>query len=343
MPKFTELYLDNLKPTATRYEVYDTLLPAFSCRVGKRTKTFQVLTSNGGRIRVGHYPRTKLAEARERARAIMSAPKHQSGRTSVSDATLAYIQSLTLSPNTVRYYKQFTDKLDAKYGNFKLDELTSRMLADIIISPHNHLALKVFFNWCKGKALIDKNPMDILKQGRFNKRSRILSYEELANIWPATNQMGNYGKLIQLCILTGQRPGELSKITSNCLNSTTMTIPATITKNKKEHSIPLSTLSTQLLQNLPISKFNYSKGKTKLDKLSGVTDWEVRDLRRTFATNLGELGVEPHIIERLLNHTQPAALGGTVGNIYNRFHYQPQMKAALELYEQELVRRKVIA
>ena len=31
--------------------------------------------------------------------------------------------------------------------------------------------------------------------------------------------------------------------------------------------------------------------------------WTPHDLRRTFSTRLGDLGVAPHIIEKLLNHT----------------------------------------
>jgi integrase len=45
----------------------------------------------------------------------------------------------------------------------------------------------------------------------------------------------------------------------------------------------------------------WSKSKATLDALSGVADWTLHDLRRTFATRLAEMGVAPHVIERLFN------------------------------------------
>jgi integrase len=51
------------------------------------------------------------------------------------------------------------------------------------------------------------------------------------------------------------------------------------------------------------------------------------DLRRTGATLLGELGVEPHVIEAALNH---AHIGGQLAALYNRARYRAQVAAALQ-------------
>jgi hypothetical protein len=42
------------------------------------------------------------------------------------------------------------------------------------------------------------------------------------------------------------------------------------------------------------------------------------------------LGVAPHVVERIVNHTS-GRLGGVAG-VYNRFGYLPEMRAALELW-----------
>jgi integrase len=39
-----------------------------------------------------------------------------------------------------------------------------------------------------------------------------------------------------------------------------------------------------------------------IEEVCQYVDWTLHDLRRTFATRLAELGVAPHVIERLLNH-----------------------------------------
>ena len=46
----------------------------------------------------------------------------------------------------------------------------------------------------------------------------------------------------------------------------------------------------------------WSKDKKAFDKRCGVSKWTLHDLHRTFATKLAELGVLPHVVERLLNH-----------------------------------------
>ena len=42
---------------------------------------------------------------------------------------------------------------------------------------------------------------------------------------------------------------------------------------------------------------------------------------------MGELGVEPHIIEAALNH---AHVSGQLAAIYNRYRYGPQVASALQ-------------
>lgn len=78
----------------------------------------------------------------------------------------------------------------------------------------------------------------------------------------------------------------------------------------------------------------YSKGKRSLNAEVGIADWTFHDLRRTAATRMGERGVAPHIVEKILNHT-PGTFGGVAG-VYNRFEYQKEMRAALSLWASHL-------
>lgn len=87
-------------------------------------------------------------------------------------------------------------------------------------------------------------------------------------------------------------------------------------------------------QNNPVS--GYSKWKRKLDQVSGAKNWTLHDLRRTAATGMAALGVAPHVVERILNHTT-GTLGGVAG-IYNRFAYLPEMADGLELWSRHLDR-----
>ena len=76
----------------------------------------------------------------------------------------------------------------------------------------------------------------------------------------------------------------------------------------------------------PVSGFG--KWKSEIDALSHVSDWRLHDIRRTVATGMARVGVAPHVVERILNHTS-GTFGGVAG-VYNRFGYLPEMRAALE-------------
>jgi Arm domain-containing DNA-binding protein len=62
--RLSDLSIRALKPG----EYWDTKFPSFGIRVGKNTKTF-LLKKNNSRIKIGSYPVTALAEARNRAHA----------------------------------------------------------------------------------------------------------------------------------------------------------------------------------------------------------------------------------------------------------------------------------
>ena len=116
------------------------------------------------------------------------------------------------------------------------------------------------------------------------------------------------------------------------------------TKSDRKHSVPLSPQALEIIQSIPKTNDNFvfparggdkpvsgfSKWKKKIDQLSSTSGWTVHDLRRTAATELAGLKVQPHVIERLLNHST-GILGGAAGR-YNRFSYLDEMREALDLW-----------
>jgi integrase len=68
----------------------------------------------------------------------------------------------------------------------------------------------------------------------------------------------------------------------------------------------------------------WSKARAGLDRRAAaaghpLAPWRLHDLRRTVATRLAELGVQPHVIEAVLNHVSGHQAG--VAGIYNRVLY----------------------
>lgn len=62
--------------------------------------------------------------------------------------------------------------------------------------------------------------------------------------------------------------------------------------------------------------------------------WTVHDLRRTVTTKLAALKVAPHVVDRILNHSQGVISG--VAGVYNRFDYLEERQAALMTWERRL-------
>jgi hypothetical protein len=74
----------------------------------------------------------------------------------------------------------------------------------------------------------------------------------------------------------------------------------------------------------------WSRSKKELDAKAKVTGWTLQDLRRTAATGMVDLGVQPHVIEAVLNHVSGHKAG--VAGIYNRSTCAAEKRAALQLW-----------
>lgn len=254
-------------------------------------------------------------------------------------------------------------------------------------SEHAHcvVVLRLFFNWCIKRRYRSDNPTTGLSKTVSTPRARVLSDDELKSIWracevgesPVQRQAEEpplpaaFKTIVKLLILTGQRRGEIAALQTSWItpndsagsrlaslprqfssasssNLWTLTIPASVTKNGREHTFPLTTLASTIITQISRSctpeattlfpargkhgkPFNgWSKSKKALDELSGVQDWTLHDLRRTFRTIHGRIGTPPHIAERLVNHVTAQT---EMERVYDQHRYLPEMRAAMDAYE----------
>jgi len=80
---------------------------------------------------------------------------------------------------------------------------------------------------------------------------------------------------------------------------------------------------------------HWGRDKAALDKRiaerrgAPLPHWTLHDIRRTFVTNLNELGfAEPHIVEAIVNHIRGSKSG--VAGRYNHAQYLEQRREALD-------------
>jgi len=151
-----------------------------------------------------------------------------------------------------------------------------------------------------------------------------------------------------LLLLSGCRRNEIGMLRHSEINDAdhTITIPASRSKNKKPHVIPLSPLMRDILSSVKTNGSDqvfckgrglpWSRIKARLDaQLKFETPWVLHDLRRTFSTGCTALGVRPDVVEATLNHVS-GTRGGVAGT-YNRHHFFDEKKQCLALWSDHVL------
>lgn len=211
--------------------------------------------------------------------------------------------------------------------------------------------IRAFFNWCVGQGKLDVSPcVGLRSPAPKKKRDRVLNDDELAAVWHAASQMGHpYGNIIQLLIVTVQRRSEIAGLRWEMIDwkEKVWRVPAEENKSGRPYLVPLTDVAIEILKTVPRVDdrllfpaqrsdgkvfADWSKSKDRIDKLSGVTEWTIHDLRRTGSTNLAKLGVAPHVKERVLNHLT-GELGGVAG-VYDVYSYLEEKREALEKWSE---------
>jgi integrase len=205
--------------------------------------------------------------------------------------------------------------------------------------------LSAFFAWLIGEGFkIYPNPVTgTNKSGAAKDRERVLSDAELVAIWNASDPETDYGRIVRLLMLTGQRRDEIADLRRAEIDweSRLIALPATRTKNGRAHDVPLSATALEILRGVVGERdylfgraeggySGFSRAKDRLDERCGVKEWTQHDMRRTMATKMADLGVEPHVIEAVLNHVSGHKKG--VAGVYNRSTYATQKRAALDTW-----------
>jgi integrase len=202
-------------------------------------------------------------------------------------------------------------------------------------------SLSTFFRWSVAEGLINANPVtDTATADEGSSRERVLSDDEIRRLWGA---LGNddFGGIVRLLILTGARRKEIGALRWSEVNlaDRLIVLPAERVKNGRTHELPLSAPALALLEGWPRRNHTdlvfgagadgFSGWAKALDRRLGViAPWTLHDLRRTCATGMAEVGIQPHIIEAVLNHV--SGHKASVAGIYNRAKYLEPMKEALQ-------------
>jgi len=208
--------------------------------------------------------------------------------------------------------------------------------------------LSAFFSWAMRMGLCEANPVIGAATAATKPRERVLTDPELAAIWNACGE-DEFGRIVRLLVLTGARRSEIGDMAWSEVNFErgTFTIPAARSKNGRPHTLPLMPMMREAVEGVPhrVSRDQlfgdrshgftvWDRGKIALDARCDVSNWTLHDIRRTVATRMGDIGVQPHIIEAVLNHQSGHRRG--VAGVYNRSPYEREVKAALATWHDHI-------
>ncbi len=343
----TDLKLRALPLEDGQRDYTDDAVTGLFVRVGKRGKTFMLTirsSTSRWRVKVGQYPDLSLSEAREKARDLLAearVKKDEERHPTTFGAAFDQFKAahiVTMRPGTQFHCVRILSKKFAGLHKRKLDDIRTADLAaalDAIKAPSERMNafiwLRLFLNWCYRREYIDRNPLSRLKPPPSSRvRERILSDDELVRVWNASAE-GIFGSYIRVLILTAQRKGQWLQYRPRFIDGESVVFPALVMKGKKSHSIPLTPLVSDIIRGQLFNGFSEGRGKRDLLRQSQTEGWTLHDLRRTTATRMAELGIAPHVIERLLAH----AMGGVAAR-YNRASYMPEMREALLKWQAKL-------
>ena len=176
------------------------------------------------------------------------------------------------------------------------------------------------------------------------RRKRILSDDEIRKVWHvgATNFAGTtYAAFVKLALLTAQRREKLHKLRWGDIHGDTWVIRTEPREKGNPGQIKLPRLALDIIKSRPrfvgnpyvfAGKNGHASAtlfsgtyKTDFDKLCGVKDWRLHDLRRTARSLMSRAKVQTEIAERVLGHAQDELI-----QIYDQHDYQSEMADALE-------------
>jgi len=211
--------------------------------------------------------------------------------------------------------------------------------------------IHAILDYAVDEELIEANPAARIKLPPEKPRARYLSELEIRNFWRGlgTNRAD---RVLKLLLLLGQRRNEVAHMRWDelDLDKGVWEIPAERTKAGRAHRVPLSPLAIELigapdeadhehvfcrrLDGTPITGQSVTMAMQRQLPALGLADKPAtpHDLRRTFASQLAELGIDRLTISKLLNHADPTITGA----VYELSEHWDKKRAAMLAWSDRL-------
>jgi integrase len=224
-----------------------------------------------------------------------------------------------------------------------------------IVANQTLAAASAIFSWAIAEEVggVTINPCILVKRNETKDRVRILHERELPLFWAAFERAGMAGKALQLILLLGQRPGEVSHMRAEHVIDGWWQLPGEPvkelrwpgTKNKRTHRVWLPHQVQILLGDVPQTESLLLPGRggrpiKSLDdvmraicKELGISEKVTpHDLRRTHGSTITGLGFGRDAMNRVQNHKE-----GGIADVYDQHKYAEENKRIMETVAAHIV------
>lgn len=157
-------------------------------------------------------------------------------------------------------------------------------------------------------------------------RDRVLDDDELRLVWRTHH---DNGRLLRFLILTGLR---ITEARLGERQGDRWLVSSDLSKNGKEHWVYLTPTAMAQLPLSPVGPTAVQSWLRRWCAREGIRSFTPHDCRRTTATRMADAGVDPFVIERVLNHT----LHGVMA-VYNRGEYEAERISAAQALERQIL------
>jgi integrase len=274
-----------------------------------------------------------------------------------------------LRPGTLRDYRHVLQKdILPVIGTTPAKAVTRENIIDVLdrISARGSnrradtasAVISSIFGYGVDRGLVPTNPATGLRNRHdYQPRDVVASDDDIRRLWSAIDRgeaamSSAVGTIVKLALLTGVRRSENAGVREVELDLSAaepvLTIHSGRAKNRNAHRVPLSRQAAELFRDAiakagtsefvfpsertatHIAPESVSQAMERTRAKLGIEDVAMHDLRRTVGTYMSRLGVPKDIRERILNHGGKRK-GSITEGVYNRYEYNPEKRAALEL------------
>ena len=302
----------------------------------------------------GHTNTLELVQARELARAAIGRIRSGKPTTPRAEPTVAEVAEQWLERRvrrgafrTVRERERIVDRYIVPHlGSRPIMEIRRADIAGMLDriedengAPMADAVLRIFSAFARWHHQRDEDYRPPLTTGMRRvserRRDRVLTDAEIKAVWNCDG--GSFGAFVRLALATVQRRDKLRTLRWEDIKGGVWVIRTEAREKGNAGRLRLPKLALDIIKGQPrVNEYIFagrgegpmaSSGyhKAEFDKVCGVKDWRIHDLRRTARSLMSRAGVPTEISEMVVGHVRAELL-----RTYDRYEFDTEKASALE-------------